>query len=158
MDDGALVFGLSDGNIGCFKFVTSLLQGAKKLPDIASFQALHIEEQLVHVRLCVCGFRCSQEGESIPLLFDYGVLIHVHGYLIGETLAEKALCNYIFALPSLGFLLLCIGGVGRVLGNRGLGRAFEVIPATSKYHCPAKTVGKSCPISNVRVQMWDVGK
>jgi len=91
------------------------------------------------------------------LLFDCGVLIHVHGYLVGESLAEKAWRDYIFALPSLGFLLLCISDVIWVLGNRGFGGAFEVVQS-QRYHCPAKTVGKRCPIGNVRVQMWDIGE
>jgi len=74
----------------------------------------------VHICSSVCSFWCSEEGESIPLLFDCGVLIHVHGYLVGELLAEKARHDYIFALLSLGFLLLCIGDVIWVLGNRAL--------------------------------------
>jgi len=63
------------------------------------------------------SFWCSKKGESIPLLFDCGVLIHVHGYLVGELLAKKAQHDYIFTLPLLGFLLLCIGDVIWVLGN-----------------------------------------
>jgi len=146
MDDGALIFRLGDSNAGHCEFVTPLLQGAKKLPEVTSFWALHIEERLVHVCLCVHSFRCGKDSESVPLLFDCQVAIHVHGYFVGEMLAKKALCDFVFTLPSLGFQVFCRGGIAWVLGNRGHCGALEVTPAASKFHGAMEAVGKCCPI------------
>ena len=112
----------------------------------------------MHICLSVRSFRCGKENKSIPLLFDCRVPIHVHGYFVGETLAKKALRDFVFVLPLLSFELLCVREIDWVLGNRGLAGALEVTPATGRYHRSAETVGKRCPIGNFRFEVRDVDK
>ena len=73
-------------------------------------------------------------------------------------LAKQALCNFIFMLPLLGLLLLCVSGFVQVLGNRGLAGALEVTLVASKYHCPVKAMREHCPVSPFRVKVWDISE
>ena len=104
------------------------------------------------------GLGHGNECVGVPLLFDCQVCLHIYGNLVRKTLAKQALHDFVFMLPSLGFLLLCIGGFDWVLGDRGLAGALEVTLATSKYHCPAEAVREHCLVSTFRVKVWDVGK
>jgi hypothetical protein len=104
----------------------------------------------------MCRLGHGDKGEGVPLLFDGWVGLHVYEDLIGETLAKVALHDFVFMLPLLSLLLLCISGFIQVLGNRGLVEALEVAPATRKYHCPAKAMRKCCPVYTVRVKVWDI--
>ena len=89
----------------------ALIITGEVLPDIAPFQAAHVEEGLMQVGLRVHALHGEERVDGAPLRLGCWESIHVHGRLDGETLAEETLGDDVLAIPSFAVLFLSLSYV-----------------------------------------------